>query len=748
MTTTTLGIAVQSNAGTAAVDLDKLTAAAAKAEQGATRVGRASRDMSSALQPMTAILANIERNTATMAAGLTRLSTATTQVRAAATSATTAIGQEATAIRSATDALRMNTQAANENRTALAARSQTGGANFNTANVAAQFQDIAVTSAMGMSPLQIALQQGTQLSAVLGGQGLTGVVRTLGAAFASIVSPVSLLTLGVVAFASYGIQALMSMANSTDTAVKSLDDYRSELEGLLDGWDAAGEAATRALDLAAKMPQGVVLSDLQASLADQAKAAQELQDRLTGVNSGLASTTEMLRQFQDIGRSGGEADGLGPVIEQIEALQNLGISATSTSAELDVAATAARNLFNTTDDPAIKQLADDVYQLVNQLRLVAGAADAASGAIRAMSLDAVIAGSFSQLTGATDAIQQLKSLTPDLRSAAERAQAIYDANSGSDVTGDMKLQLDYTLAQIKAQEDQRASLKASRSASKDFDQWGGAMGNFQQRIDAMRLEMQTLGQSTYEIERQKAAFDLLNQAKQAGVAITSGVTDEINRMSAEYASATVELERAAEAQRAQEEMLNFYRGTFNGFFSDLSQGLKEGQGVWQSFGNAVGNVLDNIANRLMNMASNSLFDMLLGGIMGGISGNSLGGGWGVAGGFGRPGIFGIPGMATGGTVSRSGLSWVGERGPELLSLPRGAQVIPHAQSMAMTANGNGMNDNRRGDLHLHIQSGLSEEQLGRAIANGIRDYDQSLAPKVEAKFRTMQSDPRAADGSW
>lgn len=36
-----------------------------------------------------------------------------------------------------------------------------------------------------------------------------------------------------------------------------------------------------------------------------------------------------------------------------------------------------------------------------------------------------------------------------------------------------------------------------------------------------------------------------------------------------------------------------------------------------------------------------------------------------------------PGMASGGTVTSPGLSWVGENGPELLSLPRGASVIPN-----------------------------------------------------------------------
>lgn len=39
-------------------------------------------------------------------------------------------------------------------------------------------------------------------------------------------------------------------------------------------------------------------------------------------------------------------------------------------------------------------------------------------------------------------------------------------------------------------------------------------------------------------------------------------------------------------------------------------------------------------------------------------------------------INGVPGQADGGITMRPGLSWVGEQGPELLSLPRGAEVRP------------------------------------------------------------------------
>lgn len=111
--------------------------------------------------------------------------------------------------------------------------------NFNTANIAAQFQDIAVTSAMGMSPLQIALQQGTQLSAVLGPMGAAGAVRSLGAAFLSIVSPVTLVTMGFVAVAAAAIQYLGPLLSQSDAANQKLQAHRDLISEVADKWGTA-----------------------------------------------------------------------------------------------------------------------------------------------------------------------------------------------------------------------------------------------------------------------------------------------------------------------------------------------------------------------------------------------------------------------------------------------------------------------------------------------------------------------------
>jgi hypothetical protein len=69
----------------------------------------------------------------------------------------------------------------------------------------------------------------------------------------------------------------------------------------------------------------------------------------------------------------------------------------------------------------------------------------------------------------------------------------------------------------------------------------------------------------------------------------------------------------------------------------------------------------------------------------------------------------IPGMARGG-ISPGGLTLVGEQGPELVTLPRGARVTPNGQSMAaMRGGGSG------GDITIPITLQLEGETVVRAI---------------------------------
>lgn len=140
--------------------------------------------------------------------------------------------------------------------------------------IAAQFQDVAVQLAGGQSPFLIALQQGTQLSGQLEATG--GGVKALGAAFMSLLSPMSLMTIGGIA--AFG--ALVQYATGASSQVETLDDRLKRHTDLIRGIkDAYGDAAA-GVDTYAKESARVTDVQLRAVSeklkADIAKVAREV----------------------------------------------------------------------------------------------------------------------------------------------------------------------------------------------------------------------------------------------------------------------------------------------------------------------------------------------------------------------------------------------------------------------------------------------------------------------------------------
>lgn len=60
----------------------------------------------------------------------------------------------------------------------------------------------------------------------------------------------------------------------------------------------------------------------------------------------------------------------------------------------------------------------------------------------------------------------------------------------------------------------------------------------------------------------------------------------------------------------------------------------------------------------------------------------------------------IPKFATGTRSAPGGMSWVGERGPELVNLPRGSQVIPNSESMKMAGQSSSTSTNIYGNISI------------------------------------------------
>lgn len=273
-----------------------------------------------------------------------------------------------------------------------------------------------------------------------------------------------------------------------------------------------------------------------------------------------------------------------------------------------------------------------------------------------------------------------------------------------------------------------------KASAKSAEAYADLTRGSREFIESQALEAHALGMTEEAANRLRYEQDMLNEAANDNLALGPAQRAEIAGLAEEMAA-------AEEATRRLTEIYSAGKEIFSSFFGDIQSGIEDGKSLWQSLGDAAVNALNSIASKAMEMATNGIWDMLFGAVMGGFGGG--GGGWGVQGGFsGFKGTFGIPGMATGGTVGRGGLSWVGEQGPELLSLPQGAQVIPNGPSMAMAANGNGSNDNRpHFSPTFNINgSGLSQAEMQRAIQDALDHYDRFQAPQT---FNRVQNDPTA-----
>lgn len=250
------------------------------------------------------------------------------------------------------------------------------------------------------------------------------------------------------------------------------------------------------------------------------------------------------------------------------------------------------------------------------------------------------------------------------------------------------------------------------------DTYQSDIDRIRQRTEALRLEAEMVGRSTYEVEKARAALELENEAKRAGLAITPERTAQIGELAGAYALATVELERLREAEEdsiaRMDEIRDLSRDVLGGFISDLQAG--------KSGAEALAGALQKVADKLLDIGVNSVIEGLFG-----ASGTKGGGGFlstlfgGLFGGF----------RQHGGPVSPGKAYVVGEKGPEMLVPSSPGHVVPNGgaggNKMALTVNVQGAN----GDAHV-----ISLVRQG--VAQGIASYDRMLPGKMGPMIREAQ----------
>ncbi|MBL3563103.1 hypothetical protein JMM65_20565, partial [Rhodovulum sulfidophilum] len=166
--------------------------------------------------------------------------------------------------------------------------------------------------------------------------------------------------------------------------------------------------------------------------------------------------------------------------------------------------------------------------------------------------------------------------------------------------------------------------------------------------------------------------------------------------------------------------------SFKTFFKDVISGSGDaGDAISALADRMLDDLLDRALSPLTD-AMGSLFDGLFSGLFGG--GGASGGGGTVTQLFPSGGL---PGFARGTDSAPGGLAWVGEAGPELVNLPRGAQVIPNHRLGSL-----GGGSVRMGDVHVSVQgSNASPEQIAAAVRAESRRQASEMYDRRERMAR-------------
>lgn len=246
----------------------------------------------------------------------------------------------------------------------------------------------------------------------------------------------------------------------------------------------------------------------------------------------------------------------------------------------------------------------------------------------------------------------------------------------------------------------------------------------------------------YAVEKARAEQELLNAAQKAGVEVTPALRAEIGATAEQFAIATVEAGKLAEAQdkirQNAEEMADFQK--------DLTRGMVDGFIQGKKAADIFADALTKIGNKLLDMAFDGLFDTKSGGGIGSIF-KMLGfadGGYTGSGGVNQPAgvvhkgevVWSQKDVARGGGVAaveamRRGVRGYATGGPVAIPTPPRMPVLkaPSAQSGGINMTFAPVIDARGADQAAvdRLQRGL--EKTNREMEARVIQTVRQLGPK-------------------
>ncbi|NEJ73784.1 tail length tape measure protein [Rhizobium phaseoli] len=614
---------------------------------GMVGIGKAaSKEWTGALADQGKELERLRARYSPLFATINQYKTAVADIKQAHALGAISANEMATAISRERQAALASTAAIKGRNAALAATpSQRNGGGFQTANIAAQFQDIAVTSAMGMNPLQIALQQGTQLSSVLATMGNgKQVIGGLAAAFTSLISPVSLVTIGLIAGGAAAIQYFQSVATGGDQSAEKLKEQAQLIQDLAARWgdvipalrEYANELA-RAKD-AADLKEGATiintktLENVRKEVEDTriSVAAFVADLRLAGEDPEIIKGVETaFKKFADAARDG-----------KVE------------TADVQRVQDALAAALKSTGIPAISEFKDIFDKLSASALTAAGSVGKVNDAA-SRNLPVSTWRSFNPQTGkletnaqpGDDSIKNPGFMTPEIGPTPERRPNIeLEGLPGAE----------------------KAAKTAETAATKAANAYRDLQKAADDRIGQVKQEIGLLGKYGVEADAARFALDLFQQAEDKGRSLSDAQRAEIQKKVDLYKQYSETLSKAKLSQDLLNDMrydslskedqkvtttLRQYglpedlnsqeagqirqsiktgelRDDLHSFASDFKNALlNNGGDIGKAFADAIQNAILNQVSKLWD----KLFDQIINGIIGSVTGQGGGAANGISG---------------------------------------------------------------------------------------------------------------------
>jgi len=330
-------------------------------------------------------------------------------------------------------------------------------------------------------------------------------------------------------------------------------------------------------------------------------------------------------------------------------------------------------------------------------------------------------------------------------------QALKEANAVSFAAGQIEDQLQRIdkagVSKQVAPSDTSDKKKGSKKKT-PAERFDGDMQQIVDRTAALVAETEAMRQLNpliddygYAMEKARTEQELLNAAQKAGVAITPELRAQIAQTAEQWALATAEANKLAEAQDKIRQRAEEWRDTgqdaTRGFVDDLMNGVSAAE--------ALASALDKVLSKLLDMAFDDIFSGLFkggGGFLGGILGRKDGGPikaatGGLIRGPGGPRTDSIPAMLSDGEYVINAKATKQNRAlleainsGRSLALADGGMASLRAPSMAtLQAPSQARSAQAAPQININIASASGDDYIRSVVSDGVnqglRQYDKS-----------------------